>query len=680
MSISSEPDSYFLDSLPPLLDRPPLPVRRPSPPRRPIWVWLAAANGLLVIAFIVALVATSSKSQQADTHGTTESPALPTQPMAPPAQANQEKASPNSPIAPTTPAAPQAAGIAPPPARQRSRPELIETAIESVVLITTRDDANREIGLGTGFVIDRGGLVATNYHVVAHANEASVKFRDQSTRRVKGYRAFDPQRDLAILEIEQPPAALRALKLAGDESPPPGAEVMAIGHPAGFQFSTSDGVVSAVHVTAELPEGYRSQIRSPADQVWIQTTAAISGGNSGGPLLNIQGELIGVNTWVALGENLGFAAHVRHVRELQAQLQASATPLREVGRPEAALDELVQAYVREFRWFATRMQTAATDLERQELLKTKHPAAKFAARFFEVAEHERKSPVALRALSHLCEVCGHDDSQECNDWLRRATDRLLEDHVDAPNLAKLALMVSETPHAAARDFLRRLAEKSGNRTTQGLSCFLLAMRLTEDEAAGDDGRREALALFDRVEREYADVRVAGSALGEEAAEMAYVFKYLSVGQAAPEIVGKDVDIVDFKLSDFRGKVVLLDFWANWCPHCVRMYPHERQLLEKHSAEPFAIVGVNVDDRETLREVQDARQVTWRSWSDGPQGPIVRQWRVDGFPTLYLIDRQGVIRFKWSGARGEELDKAIEQLLAEAAAPAANAGQTKSGGQ
>ena len=86
--------------------------------------------------------------------------------------------------------------------------------------------------------------------------------------------------------------------------------MIAIGHPQGFKFTTTTGIISAVHTTAELPDPYREAIRAPAEQVWIQTNAAISGGNSGGPLLNRAGEVIGINTWVAAGQNLGFAVDV----------------------------------------------------------------------------------------------------------------------------------------------------------------------------------------------------------------------------------------------------------------------------------------------------------------------------------------------------------------------------------
>ena len=120
----------------------------------------------------------------------------------------------------------------------------------------------------------------------------------------------------------------------------------------------------------------------------------------------------------------------------------------------------------------------------------------------------------------------------------------------------------------------------------------------------------------------------------------------TVGQPAPPTKGTDADGVVFQLSDYRGKVVMLDFWAEWCPHCRTMYNHDKSLVQRYEKRPFALLGVNVDpDVATLKEVQERRSLNWRSWFDGPpQGPICQLWKVQGFPTIYLIDAKGSIRY------------------------------------
>ena len=95
-----------------------------------------------------------------------------------------------------------------------------------------------------------------------------------------------------------------------------------------------------------------------------------------------------------------------------------------------------------------------------------------------------------------------------------------------------------------------------------------------------------------------------------------------------------------------------------------MYPHERSLVKKYANQPFAIVGVNSDGKERLQKVMKEGKVLWRSFWDGGAtgGPIARAWNVSGWPTIYVIDKDGIIRFR--NVRGDALDHAIETLMAE----------------
>lgn len=97
-----------------------------------------------------------------------------------------------------------------------------------------------------------------------------------------------------------------------------------------------------------------------------------------------------------------------------------------------------------------------------------------------------------------------------------------------------------------------------------------------------------------------------------------------------------------------------------------MYPHERSLVKRMEGKPFALIGINSDSKEHLRATIKKEKMTWRSWWDEgtTSGPIASQWNVQGWPTIYVLDHKGVIRFK--GPREEQLDHAVDQLLAEMA--------------
>jgi hypothetical protein len=101
-----------------------------------------------------------------------------------------------------------------------------------------------------------------------------------------------------------------------------------------------------------------------------------------------------------------------------------------------------------------------------------------------------------------------------------------------------------------------------------------------------------------------------------------------------------------------------------------MYPHERSLVERLADSPFAIIGVNSDsDLDALQDVLKKENITWRSFWNGPDGtagPISTRWNVAGWPTLFLIDHEGVIRHKWLGSPEDEvLDEAIDELVEKA---------------
>jgi hypothetical protein len=96
-----------------------------------------------------------------------------------------------------------------------------------------------------------------------------------------------------------------------------------------------------------------------------------------------------------------------------------------------------------------------------------------------------------------------------------------------------------------------------------------------------------------------------------------------------------------------------------------MYPHERSLVKRLAGQPFALLGINSDrDREVLKKVMEEQEITWRSfWNGGStSGPISTKWDVHSWPTIYVLDHKGVIRYK--NVRGERMDEAVDALLAE----------------
>jgi S1-C subfamily serine protease len=168
----------------------------------------------------------------------------------------------------------------------------------SLVTVTTQrtGGATTETGLGSGVVVNAGGAVLTALHVVDGATQIQVDFAD-GTRAAAQVTASQPEHDIAVLAVDRLPEVVVPAVLAGP--PPVGGTVFAVGNPLGLQRSLTAGVVSANDRTITPPRG-------PALQGLIQFDAAVNPGNSGGPLLNGAGQVVGIVTALANPANQDF--------------------------------------------------------------------------------------------------------------------------------------------------------------------------------------------------------------------------------------------------------------------------------------------------------------------------------------------------------------------------------------
>jgi S1-C subfamily serine protease/peroxiredoxin len=556
--------------------------------------------------------------------------------------------------------------------------DLIERIDDGVVMISVKDSTGQELGFGTGFVVDATGLVATNFHVLEDGDRATAQFRDGSRINIIGLRAWDVKRDLAIVQLAQPPENVEVLQLGQAATPRQGTDVIAIGHPRGFQFTTTTGIVSAVHTTATLPEDLQEFLESPSDQIWIQTNATIAGGSSGGPLLNSSGEVVGINTWITTDVDFGFAAHVSHLSNLLEKLEDKLTPLAQVsGSSDSPFDGLFDStdaeitavlteHSRGQEEFLVRLTQARTLNDRQRLL-TLAPARRTATQLFALAKANPKSKKAYQALM-MCLTLADEffPASAARSMVKDVTDTLLRDHISEETLGLTAMFLLEVDSPEARSFLDQVSRQSPHKKVQGMTCFALAMSMINNEPGTQRERDQVVALLERVVKEFSDLPLGRAKLGALAEPMLFQQKYLGVGCKAPEIVGRDVDGTEFKLSDFRGKVVMLDFFADWCPICSSMYPQERTLVQRYKDRPFALLGVNCDSKQRLQSVIQQKKVTWKTWWDDESGPIATRWRVGSFPTIYIIDHKGIIRHRLEGRPSpRDLEMVIARMIAVA---------------
>ncbi len=186
---------------------------------------------------------------------------------------------------------------APAPAETADAAKIYARARESVVSIRAVTD--RGIATGTGFVVSSDGTIVTNDHVIDGARQVTVRIGSKGVAQEATITQADASHDLAVLKVDQ--TGLTPLKLAGASTVTVGEQVFAIGSPYGLDETLTGGIVSATGRTIQGVDG--SSISGA-----IQTDAALNPGNSGGPLLDADGDVIGVNSQIAssgTGGNVG---------------------------------------------------------------------------------------------------------------------------------------------------------------------------------------------------------------------------------------------------------------------------------------------------------------------------------------------------------------------------------------
>jgi hypothetical protein len=232
------------------------------------------------------------------------------------------------------------------------------------------------------------------------------------------------------------------------------------------------------------------------------------------------------------------------------------------GKP-ASPAEQVQAVMKDFqaaeRNFMNRYRSAKTPEERQKLLAERPKRDQFAQQLLDLAEKFSKEPAALDALVGAVSLGEGSPIQE------KALEKLLQDPVTSDKLGPVCGQLAYSDAGSAEKLLRAVLAKNPHRDVQGQACLALAQYLKNlGETRGNAGQAaEAEKLFDQVLAKYADVRSGRGTLGDTAKGELFELRNLGLGKEAPEIEGEDVDGKKFKLSDYRGKVLVLDFWGHW---------------------------------------------------------------------------------------------------------------------
>lgn len=288
-------------------------------------------------------------------------------------------------------------------------------------------------------------------------------------------------------------------------------------------------------------------------------------------------------------------------------------------------------------------------------------------RLYRRAKKEDKDPRAIETLLLLCE------DRPLGAQAAGAIKVLKERTPDSPEWAKLCLAMVGTTWSDTDSILAEFAKNSPHAAVRAAALWSQSQRAlasivdidpleVSQVAAAQQSAMKSLATLVAIKE---PAKVGNEDLRELAKGKLASLQQNALGVRAPEINGKDLQGETLTLTSFRGKVVVLVFWGAWCPICREQFPAEKELAKKYAGKPVALLGVNSDtERETAARLAKAESLAWPSFFDegSTRGPIARQWAIEFWPTVILLDHRGVIRYRFQGMK--KVDEAVALLLKE----------------
>jgi peroxiredoxin len=224
--------------------------------------------------------------------------------------------------------------------------------------------------------------------------------------------------------------------------------------------------------------------------------------------------------------------------------------------------------------------------------------------------------------------------------VEKAADVIIQEHIERPELLQLCKEQERMRHRSSKRLLEGLLERNPSAEIKEIACFTLATLLKDQARYGLNKpvTAEAIKYFERSIREFPK-----SKQRLNAQRGLYELRYLTLGSPAPETAGVDLNGQPVNLTDYRGKVVALYFWASAYDDAEKHH----DLVAAMAGKPFALISVNIamGNLQRTQSTVEKQKITWPTVHDGDYGPIRSNWNVHSFATTFVIDQNGIIRHR-----------------------------------
>lgn len=348
---------------------------------------------------------------------------------------------------------------------------------------------------------------------------------------------------------------------------------------------------------------------------------------------------------------------------------ALLTPLSFAGTAEEAA-KIKQRYKLTSETWELQVKTAPNDEARRELWKKRPDVRESAFDMWTCIRSSLSEDWTLEPAGWLMRVApnvidaGPDGKPKAllAPAVAAIRDAVEKYHLRSPKLAPICLGLVANQDPTSLALLEKIEAQNPDARVQGVAALGQAMLL---KGFGDsqDVMKKRLNLLRKSIIQSADVEIDGLSVARMADDELYIIRYLTKGREAPDLSGTDSGGRPMKLSDYRGKVVVLLFWGSTSvPDLDHMLELTTAMQTKYAGKSFALIGVNNDTTETLRALQaeDARRVTWPNFSD-PLNKLAEEFRIGARPIAYVLD--GDRRIQFVGTPGSFIELTVDGLLA-----------------